>query len=328
MAAEKDKLDNPGRAVAYLMIGITAGLCLDITAKWLLQDYALVQFVFLRSVFGLTCLLIVVSQIGGISTLKTKRIGWHLIRTVLAACAMFGFFYGLSKMPLVNALTVGFTAPLIVTALSVPFLGERVGWRRWSAVAMGFVGVVVVLRPESGTLNWAALAVLGSAFAYACLAITARHLSDTESSYALSIYVIAGPMLIAGSLLPDQWVTPAPFDWLLFAFAGAASAVAWVGIMSGYRRASPALLAPFEYTALLGGALAGYLIWNEVPDRWVILGGVIIIGSGLFVVYREVGQALTNRYLRGFTAGGAATMARRLTRRAKKSEKNSDEKLD
>ena len=188
---------------------------------------------------------------------------------------------------------------------------------------MGFVGVLVVLRPESGSLNWAALAVLGSAFAYACLAITARHLSGTESSYALSIYVIAGPMLIAASLLPKQWVMPEPVDWVLFAFAGAASAAAWVGIMSGYRRASPALLAPFEYTALLGGAVAGYVIWNEVPDRWVVIGGIIIIASGLFVVYREVGQALTSRYLRGFTAGA---LVKRLSRRSKST--NEDEKKD
>ncbi|MEM7282953.1 MAG: DMT family transporter [Pseudomonadota bacterium] len=308
----QEKLESPGRAVAYLMMGISSGLCLDITAKWLLQDYALVQFVFLRSIFGIAFLLFVVRQFGGVSSLRTNRWPWHLLRTALAAAAKFGFFYGISQMPLVNALTVGFTAPLMVTALSVPFLGERVGWRRWTAVAVGFVGVVVVLRPEAGALNVASLAVLGSAFAYACLAITARHLASTESSYSLSIYVIAGPMVISASLLPGKWVTPSLGEWGLFAFAGLASAIAWIGIVGGYRRASPALLAPFEYTALIGGAIAGYVIWKEVPDRWVVVGGAIIIASGLFVVYREVGQAISSRYLRGFSAGGAAAMARRL----------------
>jgi drug/metabolite transporter (DMT)-like permease len=157
----------------------------------------------------------------------------------------------------------------------------------------------------------AALAVIAAAFCYACLAITARKLSATETSYALSVYVISGPMLISGTLLPGDWAAPSIAGWGLFVLAGACSAIAWVGIIGGYRRASPAMLAPFEYTALIGGAIAGYYIWNEVPDIWVVTGGIVIIGSGLFVVYREVGSALSNRYLRVLTAAAGATLARR-----------------
>jgi drug/metabolite transporter (DMT)-like permease len=112
-------------------------------------------------------------------------------------------------------------------------------------------------------------------------------------------------------MLPGDWSTPTAPGWALFLLAGACSAVAWIGLIGGYRRASPAMLAPFEYTALVGGAIAGYVIWDEVPDRWVILGGSIIIGSGLFVVYREMGGAISNRYLRVFTAVSSAVMARR-----------------
>jgi drug/metabolite transporter (DMT)-like permease len=102
---------------------------------------------------------------------------------------------------------------------------------------------------------------------------------------------------------------------MLFLLAGACSAAAWVGIIGGYRRASPSMLAPFEYTALILGAIAGYYIWHEVPDRWVVTGAIVIIGSGLFVVHREVGSALSNRYLRVFTASGSAAMARRRRRK-------------
>ena len=102
--------------------------------------------------------------------------------------------------------------------------------------------------------------------------------------------------------------------------AGACSSVAWVGIIGGYRRASPAMLAPFEYTALIGGAIAGYYIWNEVPDRWVVAGAIVIIGSGLFVVYRELGGAFSNKYLRVFSASASAALARRRRRRAASSE--------
>jgi drug/metabolite transporter (DMT)-like permease len=210
---------------------------------------------------------------------------------------MFGFFYGLSRMPLVDALTLGFTAPLMVTALSVPLLGEHVGWRRWIAVTVGFVGVLIILRPGGGDVSFASIAVLFAAFCYACMAITARKLSTTESSYALSVYVIAGPMIVSLSLLGEgSWQVPDLDGWLLFLGAGACSVIAWIGIIGGYRRASPAMLAPFEYTALIGGAVAGYLIWDEIPDRWVVFGATVIIASGLFVVYREIGGVISRKW--------------------------------
>ena len=298
------------------MLGVSGGLGLDLCAKWLLADYPLSQFVFLRSVVGLCIFLGISRWYGGLSSLKTRRWKWHLLRTVLASTAMFGFFFGLSRMPLVNALALAFTAPLIVTALSVPMLGERVGWRRWIAVLAGFTGAMIVLRPGSGMLSPAALAVLAAAAAYAGLAVTARKLAATETTYAMSVYVIAGPMVISAFTLGDRYVTPTPSAWGLFVLAGVCSVGAWVGIVGGYRRAAPAILAPFEYTALIGAAIAGYFIWNEVPDRYVVIGSTIIIGSGLYIVYREAGPSLSVRYLRTATAAGAAAVRSRLRRRA------------
>ena len=307
--------DAFGAALAYLMFGISAGLALDLCAKWLLASYSLEQFVFLRSLFGLLTFMLIARWYGGLSGLKTRRWGWHVVRTLLACTTMFGFFYGLSKMPLVNTLTLAFTAPLIVTALSVPILGEHVGWRRWTAVIVGFLGVLVVLRPGSGLLNLASIAVLIAAVGYAGLALSARKLAATESTFALSVYVIVGPLLASAVVLPGNFTAPTASGWGFFALAGLCSAAAWVGIVGGYRRASPVVLAPFEYSALIGGAIAGYLIWDEVPDRFVVLGGTIIILSGLYVVYRETGASfLTARYLRAFTAGTAGAIARRFSR--------------
>jgi len=107
---------------------------------------------------------------------------------------------------------------------------------------------------------------------------------------SLSVYVVAGPLIIASTIINDSnWLLPDANGWVLFAAAGACSVIAWVGFINGYRGSSPAILAPFEYAALIGGAIAGYLIWGEVPDRWVLLGAAIIITSGLYVVYREIG---------------------------------------
>jgi len=306
--------DHFPTAISYLLFGVTAGLCLDLCAKWLLADYSLQQFIFLRSIFGVTFFLLAARWYGGYGALITRRWKWHLLRTLLATGAMFGFFYGLSRMPLVNALTIAFTAPLMVTALSVPFLGEHVGWRRWLAVIVGFAGVLVVLRPGEGMITPAAIGILIAALCYSGLALTARKLATTESSFSLSIYVVTGPLLISAFTLPGNFTMPTASSWLLFVLAGLCSALAWVGVVGGYRRAPPALLAPFEYTALIGAAAAGYWIWGEVPDKWVITGGLIIIGSGLFIVYREVGNVMTNRYLRVFTASGAAALVRRARR--------------
>jgi len=282
--------DHVGRAIAWLLMGVTGGLGLDLCAKELLQTYSLQEFVLMRSVFGVVIFLSLASRLfGGFRMLQTRRWKWHLLRTALATGAMFGFFYGLSKMPLVNALTLGFTAPLMVTALSVPFLGEHVGWRRWAAVVVGFIGTLIILRPGGGDFNFASVAILIAAFCYACQAISARYLT-TESMLSLSVYVVAGPMIIAAGLMNvDKWLAPDAKGWLLFAGAGICSVIAWVGFIKGYRGSSPAILAPFEYVALIGGATAGYLIWGEVPDRWVLVGAATIIASGLYVVYREIG---------------------------------------
>lgn len=291
-----DEQDAGGSGAAWLLFGVAAGLGLDLCAKALLAVYPLEQFVFLRSLAGLAIFLAAARYFGGLGGLATSRWRWHLLRTLLATGAMFGFFYGLAHMPLVNALTLGFTAPLMTTALSVPALGERVGWRRWTAVCAGFAGVLIMLRPGAGFPAIPSACVLGAAFCYACLAITARSLAKTESAYSMSVYVIGGPLLVSGVMSFDrEWLAPDAAGWLLFALAGACSVAAWIGIVGGYRRAAPAMIAPLEYTALVGGAAAGYFIWGEVPDARVVVGAAMIIATGTFVVYRDITAAPRRR---------------------------------
>jgi len=303
--------DHFGKAVAFLLLGVNGGLGLDLCAKKLLEVYPIEQFVFLRSVFGVLIFLVAARWYGGYGALRTRRWHWHALRTALSVGAMFGFFYGLSRMPLVNALTIAFVAPLIVTALSRPFLGEHVGWRRWIAVIAGFIGVLIVLRPGAGMFTPAAIGVLIAAACWAMMMMTARKLAATESSFSLAFYIMSGPLLVSSFMLQDSYVEPDGLGWLLFLLAGGCSAIAWVGMVGGYRRAPPVVLAPFEYTALVGAAVAGYVFWDEVPDRWVVTGAAIIIGSGIYIVYREVGHETTQRYLRAFGAAVPAVIQRR-----------------
>lgn len=298
--------DRPGRAAGLLTLGILSGVALDICGKWLLETYPLAQFVFLRSVFGAAVLLLIAPIFGGKQALTTQRLGWHLLRSLLATGAMFGFFYGVANIRLVDALTISFVAPIITTVLAGVLLGDAIGWRRTVAIVIGFIGVLIVLRPGSGVISLASIAVLASAFFYACLAITARHLAGTENSFALSLYVLIGPLIVGGLLAPTDWQTPTNAHWGLFVLAGALSVGAWLGIVGAYRLTSPAVLAPLEYTALIWAALGGYLIWNEVPDRWVYVGGAVIVSSGLFIGYREMGRRRASaRYLRSQTAAAS-----------------------
>ncbi len=279
--------ENVRRAATWMMFGVSSGLALDLCAKEILETYSLNQFVFLRSAIAVALLLAVAPRFGGYEALRTRRIGWHVLRSFLAVGAMFGFFYGVANMPLVNALTLGYTAPLMVTALAALFLSDKVGWRRWSSVIIGFIGVLVMLRPGSGELSFASIAVLIAALCYASQAITARKLGDTESTLSLSFYVVVAPMIVA-VVFADRgdWLMPDMKGWFLIVSAAVCSIGAWVGLVNGYRAVSPAAVAPLEYVALIGGAVAGYLIWDEIPDTRVVLGAVIIVASGLFVVYR------------------------------------------
>lgn len=295
MAATIDP-ENVPKAAAWLLLGVAGGLGLDLCAKEILETYSLVQFILLRSLIAIAIMLSIAPQFGGWRALHTREVGWHVLRSVFAIGAMFGFFYGLARMPLVNALTLGYTAPLIMTALSAVFLGDEIGWRRWLAVGLGFIGVLVMLRPGRGEFSFAAMAVLIAAFCYACQAITARRLGRTESTFSLAFYVVVGPLLVAVALYDtDTWLSPDLGGWTLIVGAAVCSIFAWIGFVNGYRAVSPAILAPLEYLALVAGAIAGFLIWDEVPDRWVVFGAIIIMASGVFVVYRSSIQNVAAR---------------------------------
>lgn len=293
MQIQDSRPDEVGKAVAWLLIGVVGGLGLNLCAKEILLAYSLQEFVLIRSMIALAIFLVLAPRFfGGLKNLRSNRWRWHALRTMLTVGAMYGFFYGLAIMPLVNVLTLAYSAPLIMTALSVPFLGERVGWRRWLAVVVGFVGVLIMLRPGSGEFNLATVGVLVASFCYAGQALTARHIGQTESTLSMAVYVIVGPLLISALFVnADNWLTPDTTGWLFMAGAGACSVITWVGLINGYKGAATALLAPLEYVGLVGGAVAGYLIWNEVPDGSVVLGATIIVASGLFVFYREADVA-------------------------------------
>jgi drug/metabolite transporter (DMT)-like permease len=273
--------------VAFMCLGAICMVGLDVSARILLETYSLPQLVLLRCLFSVLLILAFTAVRGELANLRSSRPGWHIIRSFLMAGSMFSFFHALRNIPLADVITIAFAAPLIVTALSRPVLGEPVGPWRWAAVIAGFIGVLIVLQPGSGLMHPAALYALVGAVLYASLSLTARKLHTTESTVALSIYLFAVPGLIGAAGSFNQWTRPDATAWALFVSCGFFGGLAFVFINAAYRRAQAALVVPFEYTGLIWAIAAGYLVWGELPGRNTVLGATIIVASSLFILFRE-----------------------------------------
>lgn len=260
---------------------------LDVTARHLLESFALPQIALVRCVFSILIIFTWAVLRGETAGLVTRRPGWHVLRSLLMACSMFAFFHALRFIPLADVICIAFAAPLVITMLSRPFLGEAVGPWRWAAVIVGFVGVLIVMRPGSGMLHPAALIAFGGTLTYAGLSLSARKLRTTESTIALSLYSFVASLLIGGVLSIGYWSQPTGSQWLMFALCGSFGGMAFICMNAAYARAQAALIVPFEYTGLIWATSAGYLIWGEIPAATTWLGASLIVASGLFILYRE-----------------------------------------
>lgn len=270
-----------------MVCGIGAFATMDALIKWLTSDYPVAQIVALRSWFGLPLLMLIVHFEGGAKALRTRRPLAHLGRYALVLGLSFSFFWALSQMKLVDAVAISFAAPILITALSVPMLGETVGWRRWGAIGIGFIGVLVMLRPGTGVFQWAALVVLGSVVFYSLLMITTRALKSTESSASLIFYPQVGMSLTGVVIAPFVWTPPTLPDLGLFALAGTFGSVGILCLTHALRLAPAAVVSPFEYTALIWATILGYLLWDELPDAVTVIGALIVSASGIYILYRE-----------------------------------------
>ncbi|MDX2101144.1 MAG: DMT family transporter [Alphaproteobacteria bacterium] len=275
--------------ILAMVASIALFATMDTIVKWLIGNgFSVWQIGFCRGAFSLPAVWWLVVRAGGLHTLKTRRPGLHLWRCLVGMGAMLLFFQALAGMPLADAVALGFSQPFVVTALSVPFLGERVGRHRWAAIVVGFLGVLVILRPGVGVFNPSALLVLGSVLCSAFAILAIRVLSRTESNAAIVLWFsitctgVCGIAMIGTARWPETALQAA----LLVA----------VGILGGfgqffmtvaYRLAPIATVAPFQYVALPFAILYGWLIWSSWPDVWVGVGTVIIVASGLYILARE-----------------------------------------
>lgn len=289
-------------------IGGSAGLSVnDMAVKFLSSDYALHQVILTRSLIAALVLIVVIIVGGtGFAQLKTRRWGAHLVRVGLILISNVTFFLGLAALPLADGVAIGFVAPLLIVAMSVLFLGETVGPRRWMAVAVGLLGVVVMLRPGAGVIDPAAILVLIAAACYGSGHLMTRRMRDTESAMTLTFYVVLGFLIISLimgvitghgrwadqgdpslAFLLRGWHWPAAADWPAFIAVGIGIAVGGLMISQAYRLGEAGLIAPFEYIAMPLAIFWGVLIFGQWPDLTAWIGIALIIGAGLYALWRE-----------------------------------------
>lgn len=266
---------------------------MDVSMKRLAETYPAMQVTFIRGLASLPFIVIATGWFGRWQDLKANRWGLHLLRGVLQVATLYFFVYAVSHLSLATAYTIFMSGPLLITALSVPFFGERVGWHRWLAVVVGMIGVLVVMRPSGDGMGMGGVAVLGalagiaSATAYALGALLIRVLQPTETSAATMFWALSLTATFAGILSIAGWV-PVRWDhWHWIAIIGVMGALGQHFLTEAFRLAAPSVVAPLEYTALAWGMLFDWLLWMTVPGSRMLIGAGIIIASGLYIIHRE-----------------------------------------
>lgn len=278
----------------------------NMVVKLLSTDYPLHEIMLVRSVAAIIVLFLVFLPLeGGLGALRTNRLVIHLLRGLGIVIANFAYFMGLASMSLAETQAIFFVAPLLITIFSATFLKEHVGVRRWAAAFAGLAGVMIIIKPGSELFRFASVLPLIGAFAYAVVNVSTRAVGQTEKAATMTIYVQATFVIICsavGLMLGDggyangdpsvdfllgAWIAPSTTDLLLMGGLGVSTAVGVYLLFQGYRLAEASLVAPFEYIGIPLSIFWGIVVFKDYPDAAVWIGIILIVGAGLYTIYRE-----------------------------------------
>ncbi|MCL6607326.1 MAG: DMT family transporter [Geminicoccaceae bacterium] len=264
---------------------------MDASIKLLGGRYHVVQVVFFNALFGLATVTLIAALRGRLAGVRSPQWRLHLLRWAIGLPGGLAIFWAYPRMPLADVYAILFAAPLFMTALSVPVLAETVGWRRWSAVLVGFLGILVILRPGSGPFGPPALAALFGALVHACNMLLLRRMRGIDPPEAFGIWGNGLSVIATGSVLPWLWRAPTASDLALHGFAGALAGGGFLLLVLAHAKAPVAVLAPFQYSQMLYGIALGALLFGDLPDPATLAGATIVVGSGLYIFHREAVRA-------------------------------------
>ena len=284
----RDETDNAVLGIGTMLISVLLFSMMDALVKWLGGTYPTQQIMFFRCTIALVPVVTLVLMRGGIRLLHTRKPGLHALRSLLGLSAMACAFYAFSLMRLADAISILHTTPLFMTVLSVLLLGEKVGIRRWSAVTLGFVGMLIVVRPGEGIFDSGSGYMLVAALCIACTTVLIRHLGATDDPATITFYfTLSGSLISIVACIWLGWLMPSFTDLLLLISVGLLGGCAQYAMTFSYRYAEVGLVAPLKYLSIAIGGTFGYFIWSEIPDRQSLLGIGIIVVTGLYTLHRE-----------------------------------------
>jgi drug/metabolite transporter (DMT)-like permease len=271
-----------------MIVAVGALSLMDACMKILAPHYSPFQVASVRGFSALPFVVVWVGLRGGYGQLLRVRLGLHIARAVLGIMMLAAFAYALRHLPLSEAYSIFFVAPLLITALAVLILKERVDWTRWLAIAIGFCGVLIVLRPTgAGALTIPGLAVLATAVGYALSAITVRVLGRTDTTESMMFWLMTLVGIGAGVLALPEWRPIQSAHWIVIGGLAVTGSLGQFAITEAFRVGEASFIAPFEYTALAWGVGLDWYIWRTTPSPVTIVGAGVIIASGLYLVRRE-----------------------------------------
>jgi drug/metabolite transporter (DMT)-like permease len=279
--------DRPLRGIVLMLAALAFFSCSDAASKLMTTTLPAVEVAWLRfCVFTLLMLGTAVGT-GQAHTLRSKRPILQALRGLGVLGSSIFFIMGLAFLPMAEATAIAFISPMIVTALSIPILGEVVGWRRWSAVMVGLLGVLIVVRPGAGAFEPAAILPILSAASWAIALVVTRKMSGSDGPLVSLTYAAVVGLLVTSALVPFTWVMPGWREVGLGLVTGVASTIAQWLVVLAFQQARASVLAPFSYSQLVWSGLLGYVIFGNVPDEWTLAGASVIIASGLYTAHRE-----------------------------------------
>ena len=269
-----------------MVLGVAAFSAHDMVGKLIVEEYPVAQMLAMRAAVAWVLLLVVVRRQGGVPPLRRGSVVAHAIRLLSMLGAIFLFFTAIRDLPLADATAIAFGAPFVMLALSAPVLGERVPAGAWGAVAAGFAGVVIVVRPTGDGIEPAALLAVGASVLYAVGMLTTRKLGGTESELNLIFWMVSGQLLVALAVVPFVWEPVSLRHWPLVVALAVLNLLGQVGLTRAFARAPVSVVAPFEYVALLWAAALGFIVFGDVPSVRVWVGAAIIVGAGTYATLR------------------------------------------
>lgn len=287
---------NHLRGILYIMVAVSFFAMLDATAKYLAQFYPVAGIVWARYFFQVLLMLLVLGPRLGLGLARTKRPALQIARGTVLVGASITFFTALALMPLAEASAITFTAPLLLMALSVPLLRERVDGPAWIAVWLGFAGVMLIIRPGSGVFTWVALLPLVTALCNAFYQILTRKLSGTDPTLTTLFYGGLVGSVIMSAALPFYWTTPQSlFHALLYVMLGVLAGIGHFILIKAFDHAPASTIAPFIYVQMVAVLVLGFLVFDSFPDGWSLTGMAVIVASGIFVATRQARRMLSAR---------------------------------